>query len=141
MEPKTEKRMEAFIGRLPRSLEGNVTASKPQTFEEAINIAQSLIIKTSSTTTTPMIATTTIKKTTTIATITMINTSSRIGSKKPSRLMLPPMGHLTKNCRNKRPIIGNNLRLVPGTCSAYGEKGHYANHYLKANNKATGKHT
>ncbi|GJT37218.1 hypothetical protein Tco_0937083 [Tanacetum coccineum] len=35
--------MEAFIGGLPRSIEGNVTASKPQTLEEAINIAQRLM--------------------------------------------------------------------------------------------------
>nr|GEY62087.1 hypothetical protein [Tanacetum cinerariifolium] len=39
MVPNTEKLMEAFIGGLPRSIEGNVTASKPQTLEEAINIA------------------------------------------------------------------------------------------------------
>ncbi|GJV12653.1 hypothetical protein Tco_1354194 [Tanacetum coccineum] len=32
--------MEAFIGGLPGSIEGNVTASKPQTLEEAINIIQ-----------------------------------------------------------------------------------------------------
>nr|GEW40948.1 reverse transcriptase domain-containing protein [Tanacetum cinerariifolium] len=32
--------MEVFIGGLPRSIEGNVTALKPQTLEEAINIAQ-----------------------------------------------------------------------------------------------------
>ncbi|GJX16917.1 reverse transcriptase domain-containing protein [Tanacetum coccineum] len=38
MVPNTEKHMEAFIGGLPRSIEGNVTASKPQTLEEAINI-------------------------------------------------------------------------------------------------------
>ncbi|GKG26176.1 hypothetical protein Tco_0399322, partial [Tanacetum coccineum] len=35
--------MEVFIGGLPRSIERNVTASKPQTLEEAINIAQRLI--------------------------------------------------------------------------------------------------
>ncbi|GJR17778.1 reverse transcriptase domain-containing protein [Tanacetum coccineum] len=35
--------MEVFISGLPRSIEGNVTASKPQTMEEAINIAQRLI--------------------------------------------------------------------------------------------------
>ncbi|GKE99383.1 hypothetical protein Tco_0022734 [Tanacetum coccineum] len=35
----SEKMMEVFIGGLPRSIEGNVTASKPQTLEEAINIA------------------------------------------------------------------------------------------------------
>ncbi|GJU44472.1 putative reverse transcriptase domain-containing protein [Tanacetum coccineum] len=39
----SEKMMEFFIGGLPRSIEGNVTASKPQTLEEAINIAQRLM--------------------------------------------------------------------------------------------------
>ncbi|GKC66343.1 hypothetical protein Tco_1098941 [Tanacetum coccineum] len=41
MVPNTKKLMEAFIGGLPRSIEGNVTASKPQTLEEAITITQS----------------------------------------------------------------------------------------------------
>ncbi|GJT52650.1 reverse transcriptase domain-containing protein [Tanacetum coccineum] len=35
--------MEVFIGGLPRSIEGNVTALKPQTLEEAITIAQRLM--------------------------------------------------------------------------------------------------
>ncbi|GJZ43238.1 putative reverse transcriptase domain-containing protein [Tanacetum coccineum] len=39
----SEKMMEVFIGGLPRSIEGNVTASKPQTLEEATNIAQRLM--------------------------------------------------------------------------------------------------
>nr|GEZ91517.1 reverse transcriptase domain-containing protein [Tanacetum cinerariifolium] len=39
MVPNTEKLMEAFIGGFPRTIEGNVTASKPQTLEEATNIA------------------------------------------------------------------------------------------------------
>ncbi|GJW93243.1 reverse transcriptase domain-containing protein [Tanacetum coccineum] len=43
MVPYSEKMMEVFIGGLPRSIEGNVTASKPQTLEEAINIAQRLM--------------------------------------------------------------------------------------------------
>ncbi|GJY26176.1 putative reverse transcriptase domain-containing protein [Tanacetum coccineum] len=40
---ESEKMMEVFIWGLPRSIEGNVTASKPQTLEEAINIAQRLM--------------------------------------------------------------------------------------------------
>nr|GEV49892.1 putative reverse transcriptase domain-containing protein [Tanacetum cinerariifolium] len=40
MVPNNEKLMEVFIGRLPRSIEGNVTTSKHQTLKEAINIAQ-----------------------------------------------------------------------------------------------------
>ncbi|GKE40484.1 hypothetical protein Tco_1463889, partial [Tanacetum coccineum] len=43
MVPNTEKLLEAFIEGLPRSIEGNVTASKPQTLEEAINIPQRLM--------------------------------------------------------------------------------------------------
>nr|GEX66266.1 reverse transcriptase domain-containing protein [Tanacetum cinerariifolium] len=43
MVPNNEKLMEVFIGGLPRSIEGNVTASKPQTLEEAVNIAQKLM--------------------------------------------------------------------------------------------------
>nr|GEU69208.1 reverse transcriptase domain-containing protein [Tanacetum cinerariifolium] len=43
MVSNTEKLLEGFIRGLPRSIEGNVTASKPQTLEEAINIAQRLI--------------------------------------------------------------------------------------------------
>ncbi|GKF81154.1 reverse transcriptase domain-containing protein, partial [Tanacetum coccineum] len=39
MVPNTEKLLEAFIRGLPQSIEGNVTASKPQILEEAINIA------------------------------------------------------------------------------------------------------
>ncbi|GJX65588.1 reverse transcriptase domain-containing protein [Tanacetum coccineum] len=39
MVPNDEKLMEVFINGLPRSIEGNVTTSKPQTLEEAINIA------------------------------------------------------------------------------------------------------
>ncbi|GKA83504.1 hypothetical protein Tco_0805099 [Tanacetum coccineum] len=43
MVPNLEKLMKVFINGLPRSIEGNVTASKPQTLEEAINIAQRLM--------------------------------------------------------------------------------------------------
>nr|GFA13927.1 reverse transcriptase domain-containing protein [Tanacetum cinerariifolium] len=38
-----EKLLEAFIEGLPRSIEGNFTASKPQTLKEAINIVQRLM--------------------------------------------------------------------------------------------------
>ncbi|GJW48193.1 reverse transcriptase domain-containing protein [Tanacetum coccineum] len=43
MVPNYEKLMEAFIGGLPQSIKGNVTALKPQTLEEAVNIAQRLM--------------------------------------------------------------------------------------------------
>nr|GEV60790.1 reverse transcriptase domain-containing protein [Tanacetum cinerariifolium] len=43
MVPNSEKLMEVFIGGLPKSIKGNVTASKPQTLEEAITITQRLM--------------------------------------------------------------------------------------------------
>ncbi|GJV47813.1 reverse transcriptase domain-containing protein [Tanacetum coccineum] len=43
MVPNSEKLIEVFIGRLPISIDGNVTASKPQTLEEAITITQRLM--------------------------------------------------------------------------------------------------
>nr|GEY26347.1 reverse transcriptase domain-containing protein [Tanacetum cinerariifolium] len=46
MVPDSKKMMEVFIGGLPRSIEGNVTASKPQTLEEAITITQRLMDQT-----------------------------------------------------------------------------------------------
>ncbi|GJS56714.1 hypothetical protein Tco_0651498 [Tanacetum coccineum] len=36
--PNFKKLLEVFIWRLPKSIEGNVTALKPQTLEEAITI-------------------------------------------------------------------------------------------------------
>ncbi|GKB89452.1 putative reverse transcriptase domain-containing protein, partial [Tanacetum coccineum] len=43
MVPNSEKLMEVFIGGLPRSIEGIVTASKPHTLEKAITITQRLM--------------------------------------------------------------------------------------------------
>nr|GEU92351.1 retrovirus-related Pol polyprotein from transposon TNT 1-94 [Tanacetum cinerariifolium] len=43
MVPNKEKLMEVFIGGLTRSIERNVIALKPQTLEEAINIAQRMM--------------------------------------------------------------------------------------------------
>ncbi|GKF39728.1 hypothetical protein Tco_0119789, partial [Tanacetum coccineum] len=43
MVPNYEKLIEVFIRGLPRIIEGNVTASKPQTLEESITITQRLM--------------------------------------------------------------------------------------------------
>ncbi|GJZ01029.1 reverse transcriptase domain-containing protein [Tanacetum coccineum] len=43
MVPNIKKLMEASFGGLPQSIEGNVTTSKPQTLEEATNIAHRLM--------------------------------------------------------------------------------------------------
>ncbi|GJW90787.1 reverse transcriptase domain-containing protein [Tanacetum coccineum] len=43
MVPNSEKLIEVFIGGLPKSIKGNVAASKPKTLEEAITITQRLM--------------------------------------------------------------------------------------------------
>nr|GEW94100.1 reverse transcriptase domain-containing protein [Tanacetum cinerariifolium] len=123
MVPNSEKLMEIFIGGLPRSIEGNVTASKPQTLEEVITITQRLmkqVIKHNFAQEVndykrkfeDTIATTTIKITITITTVTMITTNSRIRSKKPSGLILLPMGILeTIPCVKDAPCITWDLAL------------------------------
>ncbi|GJW33240.1 hypothetical protein Tco_0053272 [Tanacetum coccineum] len=45
MVPNSKKLIEVFIGGLTQSIEGNDTASKPQTLKEAINIAQRLMVQ------------------------------------------------------------------------------------------------
>ncbi|GJW25985.1 reverse transcriptase domain-containing protein [Tanacetum coccineum] len=185
MVPNTEKLMEVFISGLPRSIEGNVTASKPQTLEEATNIAQRLMDQ--------IIRHDSVQETNnhkrkledkrniinnnnyqnnynnnnrnndyhqqqnrrqeTFGTYATANgytgnrplcercTLHHIGPCTVKCRTCNRVGHLTKNCRNKRPATRNNLQSVSLTCNVCGEKGHYANRCSKANNKATGGRT
>ncbi|GKA82091.1 reverse transcriptase domain-containing protein [Tanacetum coccineum] len=136
MVPDYEKMIEVFIGGLPRSIEQNVTASKPQTLEEAINIAQRLMDQNRRRETFKAYA----------ATPTENNryTGNRILCKKCTLHHTGPctvkcntcnkIGHLTKNYRNKGPATRSNLLPVTFTCHACGEKGHYANQCRKTTN-------
>ncbi|GJY10172.1 putative reverse transcriptase domain-containing protein [Tanacetum coccineum] len=49
------------------------------------------------------------------------------------------VGHLTKNCRNKKPATGSNQLPVTVVCHACGEKGHYTNQCRKTNINAQGR--
>ncbi|GJW72603.1 reverse transcriptase domain-containing protein [Tanacetum coccineum] len=141
MVPDSEKMMEVFIRGLPRSIEGNVTASKPQTLEEAINITQRLMDQNRRQETFKAYATT--------PTENNGYTRNRPLCKKCTMHHTGPctvkcntcnkVGHLTKDYRNKGPATGSNLLPVTVTCHAYGEKGHYANQCRKTtNNNAPG---
>ncbi|GJW96790.1 reverse transcriptase domain-containing protein [Tanacetum coccineum] len=203
MVPNTEKLMEVFISGLPRSIEGNVTASKPQTLEEAINIAQRLmdqIIKRDSVQETNdhkrkfedkrnIIDNNNYPKyhnnnnhsnnrnndnyqnnhnnhnhnndyhhqqnrrQEAFRTYTATNgytgnrplcercTLHHIGPCTVKCQTCNKIGHLTKNCRSKRPTTRNNLQTISVTCNTCGKKGHYANQCSKAKNRATRKHT
>ncbi|GJV99948.1 reverse transcriptase domain-containing protein [Tanacetum coccineum] len=203
MVPNSEKLMEVFIRGLPRSIEGNVTASKPQTLEEAINITQRLMDQvtkhnsvqetnghkrkfddgrnTTDNNNYPNNRNNNNhsnnhnhnnyqdnrnnnnrnndhhqqqnKRQETFRAYTANNgytgnrplcercTLHHIGPCTVKCRTCNKIGHLTKNCRTKRPATGNNLQPVSVTCNACGEKGHYANQCSKVNNRATGKHT
>ncbi|GJY71126.1 reverse transcriptase domain-containing protein [Tanacetum coccineum] len=149
MVPDSEKMMEVFIGGLPRSIEGNVTASKPQTLEEAINIAQRLMDQVTKHTPTekqqqqlPAYAATPTKNNGYTGNRPLCKkcTLHHIGPRTVKYNTCNKEGYLTKNCKNKGPATGSNLLPVTVTCHAYGEKGHYANQCQKTtNNNAQGR--
>ncbi|GJR35346.1 putative reverse transcriptase domain-containing protein [Tanacetum coccineum] len=49
------------------------------------------------------------------------------------------VGHLSKNCQNKKPATGSNQLPVTVVCHACGEKGHYTNQCRKTNINAQGR--
>ncbi|GJU69804.1 reverse transcriptase domain-containing protein [Tanacetum coccineum] len=113
-------------------IEGNVTASKTQTLEEAINIAQRLMDQE------------TFRAYAATPTKNNGYTGNRPLCKKCTLHHTGPctvkcnicnkVGHLTKNCRNKGSATGSNLLPVIVTCHAGGEKGHYSNQCRKTTN-------
>ncbi|GJV37136.1 putative reverse transcriptase domain-containing protein [Tanacetum coccineum] len=129
MVPDSEKMIEVFIGGLPRSIEGNVTASKPQTLEEAINIAQMLMDQ--------------------VTKHTPVQVSSDHKRKFDDRRTFNNNNNYRNDNNNYRiletvPCVrnatGSNLLPVTVTCHACGEKGHYANQCRKTtNNNAQGR--
>nr|GEW82933.1 reverse transcriptase domain-containing protein [Tanacetum cinerariifolium] len=141
------KMMKAFIRGLPQSIKGNVTASKPQTLEEAINIAQRLIDQVTKHTLNQRQEAVKVYAATpaennryagnlpfykrcdlhhTGPYIVKCNTSNKVG-------------HLTKNCQNKRPATGSNQLPVTAICHACREKWHYTNQCRKTNINAQGR--
>ncbi|GJV09410.1 putative reverse transcriptase domain-containing protein [Tanacetum coccineum] len=187
MVPNNDKLLEAFIGGLPRSIEGNVTASKPQTLEEAINIAQRLMDQV--TKHVPMQVSNDNKRkfddkrtfnNSSRSNNNYRNTNNRYNNRQQQNRRqetgrayavtpsengryagdLPlckrcnfhhngpctgkcnicnKVGHLSKNCRNKKPATGSNQLPVTVICHACGEKGHYTNQCRKTNINAQGR--
>nr|GEZ73044.1 putative reverse transcriptase domain-containing protein [Tanacetum cinerariifolium] len=156
MVSNSEKMMEAFIGGLPRSIEGNVIASKPQTLEEAINIAQRLMDQVtkhtpvqlssdhkrnfdteelSTTTTTTATMTTTVTPIPMTATIT--TNHNRTEGKKLLNLMLPhqlkTIGTLETSHSVKDVLYTTRDLVLLSAILATREKGHYTNQCRKTN--------
>ncbi|GJT48054.1 putative reverse transcriptase domain-containing protein [Tanacetum coccineum] len=123
-------------------IEGNVTASKPQTLEEAINIAQRLMDQNRRQETFRSYAVTPTENNGYIGNRPLCKkcTLHHTGPCTVKCNTCNKVGHLTKNCRNKGPATGSNLLPVTVTCHACGEKGHYANQCQKTtNNNAQGR--
>nr|GEW08342.1 reverse transcriptase domain-containing protein [Tanacetum cinerariifolium] len=127
--PNSKKMMEVFIGGLPRSIKGNVTASKPQTLEEAITITQRAYAAT------PTVNDGYAGNFPLCKRCNLHHTGPCTGKCQTCN----KMGHQTKNCKNKGPATRSNLQPVSVTCHAYGEKEHYRNQCPKANNSAHGR--
>ncbi|GJU06055.1 reverse transcriptase domain-containing protein [Tanacetum coccineum] len=129
MVPDFEEIIEVFIGGLPRSIKGNVTATKPQTLEEAINIAQRLMDQNRRRETFRSYAVTPIENNWYIGNLPLCKkcTLHHTGPCTVKCNTCNKVGHLTKNFRNKGPATRSNLLPVTVTCYACGEKGHYAN--------------
>ncbi|GKA97665.1 hypothetical protein Tco_0825559 [Tanacetum coccineum] len=161
MVPNSEKLLEVFIGGLPRSIEGNVTASKPQTLEEAITITQRLMDQV---TKHNSVQGTNDHKQKFDDRRTFTNNnyqnnrnnnnnnrnndhhqqqSRRKETVKAYAATLTENnryagGSSDQNCKNKGPATGGNLKPVTVTYHACGEKGHYRNQCPKANSSAHG---
>ncbi|GKE20065.1 putative reverse transcriptase domain-containing protein, partial [Tanacetum coccineum] len=135
MVPNTEKLLEAFIGGLPRNIEGNVTASKPQTLEEAINIAQRQMDQNRRQEAVKAYAATPAENSRYARNLPLCRRCDlhHTGPCTVKCNTFNKVGHMTKNCRNKRPATGSNQLLVIVICHACGEKGHYTNQCRKTN--------
>ncbi|GKB14609.1 putative reverse transcriptase domain-containing protein [Tanacetum coccineum] len=138
MVPNNDKLLEAFIRGLPQSIEGNVTASKPQTLEEAINIAQRLIDQV--TKHAPMQVSNDNKRkfddrrtfnNSSCSNNHYRNTNNRYNNRQQQNQRQEAgrayvvtssengrMGHLSKNCQSKKPATGSNQLPVTVVCHA-----------------------
>ncbi|GJZ76383.1 putative reverse transcriptase domain-containing protein [Tanacetum coccineum] len=159
MVPNTEKLLEAFIGGLPRSIEGNVTASKPKTLEEAINIAQTLMDQV--TKHTPVQVSSDHKRkfndrrtfnnnNNNYRNNNYRNTNTNNHQPQQNRRQEAVKAYAATpienssimpkfSMRNKRPATGSNQLPVTVICHACGEKGHYTNQCRKTNINAQGR--
>nr|GEY28040.1 reverse transcriptase domain-containing protein [Tanacetum cinerariifolium] len=150
MVPNSDKLMEVFIGGLPRSIEGNVTTSKPQTLEEAITITHRTFNNNSNRNNDHHQQHNGRQETFRAYAATLTENNKYDGNlplcKKCNLHHTRPctvkcqacnnMGHLTRNCKNKELATRSKLQPVLVTCHACREKGNFKSQCSKENNNA-----
>ncbi|GKC55561.1 reverse transcriptase domain-containing protein, partial [Tanacetum coccineum] len=141
MVPNSKKLIEVFIGGLPKSIEGNVTTSKPQTLEEAITITQRLMDQNRRQETVRAYAATPTENSRYTRSLPLCKkcTLHHTGTCTVKCQTCNKVGHQTRNRKNKGSATGSNLQPVSVTCHACGEKGHYKSKCSRANNNAHGR--
>nr|GEY05187.1 putative reverse transcriptase domain-containing protein [Tanacetum cinerariifolium] len=135
MVPNSKKLMEVFIGGLPRSIKGNVTASKPQTLEEAITINQRLMDQVRKHNS--MQGTTDHKRK--FDDRRNFNNNSNHNNdhhQQQNRRQETVRAYAATQTENNRPATRSNLQPVLETYHACREKRHYRIQCLKENNSA-----
>nr|GEZ11682.1 reverse transcriptase domain-containing protein [Tanacetum cinerariifolium] len=153
--PNNEKLMKVFIGGLPRSIEGNVTTLKPQTLEEAINIAQRLmdqVIKHNSIQGTKdhkrnfedkrnISSNNNYHKNYQNIRNNRMNDFRQQQNRSPEtfRSYAATPNENRRYTRNHPLSTGSNLQPVSVICHACGEKGHYQSQCSKMNINANGR--
>nr|GEU48947.1 reverse transcriptase domain-containing protein [Tanacetum cinerariifolium] len=153
MVPNYKKLMEVFIEGLPISIEGNVTASKPQTLEEAIAITQWLMDQV---TKHNFVQGTNDHKRKfddrrAFTSNNYQNNRNNYNNRNNDHQQQQNERHETVrayaatptenkgNCKNNGPATGSNLQPVSVTCHACGERGNFKSQCPKANNNAHGR--
>ncbi|GKE52802.1 putative reverse transcriptase domain-containing protein, partial [Tanacetum coccineum] len=133
------------------SIEGNVTASKPQTLEEAINIAQRLMDQVTKHTSV-QVSSDHKRKFDDRRTFNNnnnyrnnnyrnTNTNNHYNNHQPqqNRRQEAVKAYVATPAENNRPTTGSNQLPVTVICYACGEKGHYTNQCRKTNINAQGR--
>nr|GEV93505.1 hypothetical protein [Tanacetum cinerariifolium] len=165
MVPNSEELIEVFIGGLPRSIEGNVTASKSQTLKEVITITQRLMEQVLKHQFAQEADDHKRKFEDRRNTISNNNNHSNNHNNKnfQDNRNNNNCNHNYQHQQNKRQEAirayavnptkdswprdqvlqkqKTSLQPISITCNVCGEKGHYVNQCSKANNRATRKHT
>nr|GEX69304.1 putative reverse transcriptase domain-containing protein [Tanacetum cinerariifolium] len=145
MVSNSKKLFEAFIGGLPRSIDENVTSSKTQTLEKAINIDQRIMDQVTKHSTVQVSSDHKRKfddrRTFNNNNYRNTNTNNHYNNyqSQQNQRQEAIKAYAATPAENNWPATGSNQLPVTVVCHACGEKGHYTNQCRKTNINAHGR--